>query len=145
MDSGSPGLGSPLAMAVTPETVVIPTVTTNGVAAIAAGTTQATFPPPPLPGGSDSAFSADEFRLVEKWLGTKFTFDAACNEKGTNARCAHFASPSRSFLESDVAGETLWCHAPYEQLTAFADHYRTCKNVNRQTLVLYSWPRNGLS
>lgn len=134
----------PVADAVANPTVS-PLATEGKAAADAADTVeQAVLPPPPLPGGSDSAFSADEFRLVEAWLGTKFTLDGACNDKGQNALCAQFASPSRSFLGMDVAGQILWCHAPHGQVEAFAEHYRTCK-TRRPTdtsavFVAPQWP-----
>ena len=57
-----------------------------------------------------------------------FTVDACCDDLGANAHIASkYFCPSRSFLLSDVAGETVWLHPPCSKGLEFIAHYLACK------------------
>lgn len=76
---------------------------------------------------SNRAISDVLLRALEKDLGIKFTFDACCNNNGSNAHCRNYACPSRSFLNADLTGHTVWMHAPFHRLQAFLQHYLQSK------------------
>ncbi len=58
-----------------------------------------TLPPPPSGERSDRMFLPAEFPRVQRELGQNFTFDAACNNDGSNRLCARFACPEKSFFD----------------------------------------------
>lgn len=74
------------------------------------------------------AFSKTVFEDIQTQLGVKFDFDACCSDDGGNALCGAYASPSRSFMRTDVAGRTCWINPPYcSDPTEFLKHYLACK------------------
>ena len=83
--------------------------------------------PVPSDAVCDRMFSPQLFKEVEKSVGAALTFDSACNDDGSNALCARFASPSRSFLQQDVSGERVWINPPYTHIKEWQQHYSECK------------------
>jgi transposase InsO family protein len=78
-------------------------------------------------------FDSREFERVQRRLGLQFTLDGCCNDDGGNALCTQYACPSRSFFDRNIAGETLWCNAPFTQIVEFETHYRACKKASPHT------------
>jgi hypothetical protein len=75
---------------------------------------------------SDRCILQSEFAAIEALLPHKFTFDACCNDSGDNAMCALFASPSHSFLDTDVSGHNVWLNPPFAKIAMFVRHYLAC-------------------
>jgi len=90
----------------------------------------------------DRRLSPDIVREICVELGIELTLDGASNDKGTNAQCDRYCSPSKSFLETQVDGETIWLNPPFNQIDEFLDHYMVCKRRAPDTstcLVLPDW------
>lgn len=93
----------------------------------------ATKPIPP-DWSCDRAVLGEHFAFLAEWLWAhrrlRFTFDAAARDDGSNAMCARYASPMRSFLETDVAGECVWANPPFTHVRPWVLHYKACKRRN---------------
>ncbi len=76
---------------------------------------------------SDRCIVREVFLEVQSKIGRTFTFDACCNNSGDNSMCATFACPDRSFLDTEVAGHTVWLNAPFARIAQFIKHYLMCK------------------
>lgn len=79
---------------------------------------------PPEP---DRMVARSEFARVEAALGVSFLYDAHCNSQGTNSLCPRYATPAQPFLDTDVAGEAIWCAAPPDVVRQYEQHYTRCK------------------
>nr|AAO73551.1 reverse-transcriptase [Chlamydomonas reinhardtii] len=90
-------------------------------------------------------FRRDLFESIQSSLGVTFTYDAACNDEGTNALCARYASPGRSFLASNVAGECVWINPPYSHIRDWQQHYMRCKASDPEhtsaVFCVPAWPQ----
>ena len=82
------------------------------------------------PSVSDSMIAMSEFKYIQSLIGSPFTWDAACDDKGLNAFCPNYSSPSKSFMASDVSGHQVWCHPPLSKVHNFIHHYKSCKDKN---------------
>ena len=81
------------------------------------------------------------FAKVQEQIGAAFSFDAACNEKGTNALCSRYATMA-TFASADVAGEALWCCVSPQDVRAFQQHYYRSKRVKpHQTSAVFVVPK----
>ena len=91
----------------------------------------------------DRRIAAEIVHDVVATLGVTFTIDGACNDDGSNAHFEKFCSPSKSFLDTQVDGETLWLNPPFNRIDEFLDHYLVCKSRSPRTtsacLVLPDW------
>jgi hypothetical protein len=67
-----------------------------------------------------------EFTRIQQLSGRSFTWDACCNNDGSNALCASFSSPERSFLSQEVAGHHVWLHPPAALAEQFLEHMLHC-------------------
>ena len=76
---------------------------------------------------SDRCILRAEFTALEAKLPRNFTFDACCNDSGDNALCKLFASPSASFLDTDISGHNVWLNPPFAKIAQFVRHYLFCK------------------
>lgn len=77
---------------------------------------------------SDFSFSRVEIARIESLTGQPFTWDACCNNSGSNSVClAGFSSPLDSFLNKDCTGLHVWINAPFKKLDAILAHYVACK------------------
>ena len=74
------------------------------------------------------------FEQIQRQVGRTFTLDACTNDTGDNALCAHYCSPSNSFLSRDLAGECVWMNPPFRNIHAFLDHYVAQKRKHPHTL-----------
>ena len=81
----------------------------------------------PLPLNADRMILPERFSLIERLVGRRFTWDAACNVSGDNALCRNFSSPANSFLSTDVSGQHVWINPPFTMISAFLQHYKRCK------------------
>ena len=61
--------------------------------------------------------------------GREFTLDAVASDGGGNSHCTNFCSPSDSFMSKTHTGH-IWINAPFNQLTAFVQHYLHCKQLS---------------
>jgi len=61
---------------------------------------------------SDRMFVQEEYVNLQHLTGRQFTYDACCDDRGVNAHCADFSSPTNSFLQCDIAGRHVWLNAP---------------------------------
>jgi hypothetical protein len=78
-------------------------------------------------------FNRQYFQVLEQRFGP-FTVDAACDNDGYNAQVStKFFCPSRSFLTSDIAGESVWLNPPLQQACNFISHYLRCKRTSPTT------------
>jgi hypothetical protein len=64
---------------------------------------------------------------LQHLTGRQFTYGACCDDRGVNAHCADFSSPTNSFLQCDIAGRHVWLNAPFAKLDLFIKHYLKCK------------------
>lgn len=92
---------------------------------------------------SDWQFDRRRFLRLHGEFGP-FTVDAACDDEGLNAHVpTKFFCPSRSFLKSDVACETVWIHPPFSKAKDFVQHYLSCKarapSRTSAVIVLPKW------
>lgn len=91
-------------------------------------------------------FSRAEFLSLQTASGRDFSFDAACNDEGSNAHCATFACPKRSFFKSDVGGHHVWLNPPHGQLQYWVKHYQRCKAARPfDTSAVIIAPKGSLS
>jgi hypothetical protein len=67
-----------------------------------------------------------EFRHLQELTGKDFTWDAACDEAGTNAQCRQFSSPAHPFEKQEVDGHHVWMNPPVGQAEAFLKHFYAC-------------------
>ena len=91
----------------------------------------------------DRMLSRYHFLSVQQLLKLQFTLDAACDPSGLNAHCPKFCSPAQSFLQQDLAGETVWMNPPYSKIREFIKHYLACKSraptTTSAALLLPQW------
>ena len=80
-------------------------------------------------------------KRIETMIGIPFTFDACCNNKGTNALRAHFSSPQRSFLTTDDAkGHQIWCFPPEALAKQFIERAIELQQADPQTGAAFLLP-----
>ena len=75
----------------------------------------------------DRMLRPDIFTKLQAKIGRAFTIDACCNDDGSNKLVDRFCSGSNDFLQTDVAGETIWLNPPFRALEPFIRHYVQCK------------------
>jgi RNase H-like domain found in reverse transcriptase/Reverse transcriptase (RNA-dependent DNA polymerase)/Integrase zinc binding domain/Retroviral aspartyl protease/Chromo (CHRromatin Organisation MOdifier) domain/DNA N-6-adenine-methyltransferase (Dam) len=100
--------------------------------------------PKPVRDCTDWRFSRHLFLQLNAEYGP-FTVDACCDDLGANAHVASkYFCPSRSFLLSDVAAETVWLNPPFSQGLDFLQHYLKCKAHSpartSAVILLPDWP-----
>jgi hypothetical protein len=83
--------------------------------------------PSPVQDKSDRMIKPAEFRRLQDLTKTTFTWDACCDEQGSNSLCAQFTSPSNSFLKADCSGHNIWLNTPFDSTQVFLKHYLRCK------------------
>ena len=96
---------------------------------------------PPSGDRADWQFDPAEFQSLSNQVGG-FTIDACSDDKGFNAHCQSFCSPSRSFLKQDLSGHALWCNFPFDRIDLFLGHYLAQKRLHPEisgTFVLPVW------
>jgi Reverse transcriptase (RNA-dependent DNA polymerase)/RNase H-like domain found in reverse transcriptase/Integrase zinc binding domain/Chromo (CHRromatin Organisation MOdifier) domain/Retroviral aspartyl protease len=76
---------------------------------------------------NDRCILESKFKWLQAMLPHELTFDACANDDGSNAMCAEFSSPSRSFLDTDVRGHNVWLNPPFARTSQFIRHYLQCK------------------
>ena len=105
----------------------------------AARTTKAAKPRPRV----DWRLVDEEFDRLHREL--HFTVEACCDDKGLNGHAGlPFYSPSRDFLQADVAGECVYMNPPWKHAKAMIEHLRSCHarapTTTRALVVLPKWP-----
>jgi hypothetical protein len=93
--------------------------------------------PPHLPSHKDSTEAQEdrrilpaEFRKIQETLGITFTLDACANPDGSNAHCTHYCSKEDSFLDRDLANETVWLNLPFAHMRLYFDHFLQQKRLH---------------
>ena len=92
---------------------------------------------------SDWMFDPDLFQSYNLVYGP-FDVDATADDKGHNAQCDIFWSPSNSYTHHSWGGLKVWCNPPFTEIAevldhAIASHYDE-PNKSTALFVLPDWP-----
>jgi hypothetical protein len=92
---------------------------------------------------SDWEFRDDLFRAYQEKLPHTFTIDGAADTLGTNAKVPRFCSRHRSFTDTPLQNEHVWCNPDFEKIYEFLVHFLQCQRAAPHTtsgvFVLHVW------
>ena len=91
---------------------------------------------PPWDDRLDAMVKPDLFLEVQSQIARPFTLDAFARTDGTNALCANFCSPVRSFFDADLSGHMVWVHAPHDKVEEALQYYFTHKGPSTGAVFL---------
>lgn len=69
-----------------------------------------------------------EFERIQTLSNRSFNLDAFSLPSGSNALCADFCSPRRSFFATPLQGKHIWINAPFHMLHSVIEHYLSEKS-----------------